>query len=344
MSHFTVLVVGSDVEGQLAPFQETGSGHEADRFLQDIDKTASILEEYNKHTVSRLRAPDGTLHSFFDAAGEWREEFSIPDTDDPLGMQLKRRKRFVPPGYEEVTLPAAEAGESLIAYCSEYHSLPAINECQSPNLTGAHKYGYSVFSHSGELLRAIDRTNPNGKWDWWEVGGRWNGFLWLTNGQRADSAEKGDVDTAAMEQHVADEARKRWAVFSKAVAGTPPAVPWKHFMHQVGEQLISWDEARAQYGEQPRVKALRVREVQDVLGWRASADDFPTTEAEYVAAAVASAFSTFAVVKDGVWAARGEMGWWACVSDEQNGWPQQFRRIWDSIPATERVTIVDCHV
>lgn len=38
-------------------------------------------------------------------------------------------------------------------------------------------------------------TNPNAKWDWFEVGGRWSGRLRLKNGERADSALLCDIDT-----------------------------------------------------------------------------------------------------------------------------------------------------
>lgn len=39
-------------------------------------------------------------------------------------------------------------------------------------------------------------TNPNAKWDWFEVGGRWSGRLRLKNGERADSALLCDIDTS----------------------------------------------------------------------------------------------------------------------------------------------------
>lgn len=38
-------------------------------------------------------------------------------------------------------------------------------------------------------------TNPNAKWDWFEVGGRWSNRLRLKNGERADSALLCDIDT-----------------------------------------------------------------------------------------------------------------------------------------------------
>lgn len=39
-------------------------------------------------------------------------------------------------------------------------------------------------------------TNPNAKWDWFEIGGRWSNRLRLKSGERADSALLNDIDTS----------------------------------------------------------------------------------------------------------------------------------------------------
>ena len=44
-----------------------------------------------------------------------------------------------------------------------------------------HKYGYAIVK-DGKLIKAVNRTNPNRKWDWWQMGGRWSGFLKLKEG------------------------------------------------------------------------------------------------------------------------------------------------------------------
>ena len=99
MSHFTVLVIGENPEQQLAPYHEFECTGCDDQYVQDIDKTEELRKEFAEHTVSRLRGPDGQLHSFFDDAGDWRPEFSQPD---PERFAPDQRKRFVPKGYEEV--------------------------------------------------------------------------------------------------------------------------------------------------------------------------------------------------------------------------------------------------
>lgn len=65
--------------------------------------------------------------------------------------------------------------------------------------------------------RVIRRTNPNAKWDWWSIGGRWTGLLRMKPGTdgvlgrrawcaeaaeigTADQARVADIDLAAMRE------------------------------------------------------------------------------------------------------------------------------------------------
>ena len=58
----------------------------------------------------------------------------------------------------------------------------------------------------------------------------------------------------------------------------------------------------------------------------------------------AKPLTAFAVLKDNEWAARGTMGWWACVSDERDDWDSQCQRLIDSIRDDQWITVVDCHI
>ncbi|EJU15135.1 hypothetical protein LH128_00090 [Sphingomonas sp. LH128] len=62
---------------------------------------------------------------------------------------------------------------------------------------------------SAEVLedgRCIRRTNPNKKWDWWTVGGRWTGLLTLKQGATGDLGHRAWCASAA-EAGTADRAR-----------------------------------------------------------------------------------------------------------------------------------------
>lgn len=57
-------------------------------------------------------------------------------------------------------------------------------------------------------------------------------------------------------------------------------------------------------------------------------------------------FSVFAVLKDGKWYERGEMGWWGCVFNEKekDKWQEEFNKLLKSLPENTLISIYDCHI
>ena len=58
------------------------------------------------------------------------------------------------------------------------------------------------------------------------------------------------------------------------------------------------------------------------------------------------ALTTYAVLKDGKWYERGQMGWFGISSNEKDPeeWSSNFYKLIDSLPEDTRLTIVDCHI
>ena len=54
----------------------------------------------------------------------------------------------------------------------------------------------------------------------------------------------------------------------------------------------------------------------------------------------------FAIIKDGHWIERGQMGWFAMVTDEKNKdeWDNEFYKIWDTINDDDLIVVLDCHI
>ena len=61
----------------------------------------------------------------------------------------------------------------------------------------------------GEGLRKTT-YNPDSKWDWYQVGGRWGGLLQKKDGIRADVAKVKDIDFKEMESKARENAEKSW--------------------------------------------------------------------------------------------------------------------------------------
>jgi len=390
VSHFTVLVIGKDVEKQLAPYHEFECTGDDDEYVQDIDETEELRKEYESSTVNRMKSSTGELEEtwgdkfFRDPTKEESEkigigigsgyvdgiEFYSKDWKDGKGYRPK--VRFEPEGWTKVTLPRKEI-ESFAEFCSSYHGHHIVPFGEQPDLKDKHKYGYTLVDANGEVVKAVDRTNPNRKWDWYQIGGRWNGFFKLKhpfriaidraiNGcdltprlgspganrldadykpptaDRADQCLKSDIDIDGMRHDATMRAEEKYDLYTRTVAGLPEIIVWDVIRDKHKDNI---EAARDEYNGQPGVRALRAN---DETMWE-EPKDFMCTRDEYIERARNGALATFAVVKDGKWYERGDMGWFGVVSDEkdENDWLSQFSSLVDSLPNDTLLTIVDAH-
>lgn len=290
MSHFTVLVIGDDIETALQPFHEFECTGEVDQFVQSVDITTECREK----------------------GLDW---FGLDDK--------------------------TVADESEV------------------NLHGAHKYGFAVVSATGEVVKAVNRTNPNKKWDWWQLGGRWSGFLKLKPGatgqngetglmgshfakgaDRADQARKGDIDIAGMRDEAGTKAGTEWD-HAHAITGGQPWEAWDVVRERHAGNI---DGARAAYAEQASVKALKAAD-QDRYGWQLD-DTLAGTREAFVQAARDRACTTYALLHNGEWSSKGRMGWFGMSDDkmDQQTWDHLVSSLIDGLPDDTLLSVVDCHI
>lgn len=339
MSHFTVLVVGKDHEKALAPFHEFECTGEDDEFVQDIDETEEDRQEYESHTHTKNRniatreLADTYSDQFYrDPTVEEQARIEKRDTKDLFtsskdwgeGRGYRARVRFVPEGWETVEIPSKEL-MTFADFIKYWHGRNAVIFGSKPELSGDHKYGYVLLNADGSVQKSIKRTNPNDKWDWYSVGGRWAGFFKLKPGVivaergeqswmqkmsgeaypegHADRAYKGDIDWAGMKASRIVEAEKAWADYDAQKDKHDAKDPYWHFGIQKGESREAFIKRKG-------------------------------------------SISTFAVIKDGKWYERGSMGWWAVISDEkdQDAWDREFMKLFESLPEDTLLTLVDCHI
>ena len=278
MSHFTVLVIGENIDEKLAPYsEELGVEPYIDIKREEIEKE---FAEVRKEAI---------MGSF--------KQFQM--YLDGYRGKVKRTPAYLQKYANEM---------SLSEFASEY-------------------YGQKV-DENGNLLTTY---NPNSKWDWYQIGGRWAGLLRVkddTDGIRGnpsllmdefeyksnevDSAQFGDIDWEKMLHD--PEQEKKLRDFWKSAINTEN------------------DKERFDKG---------------ILWTPKYYLDMYKTEDEYVRRL--TLFSTYAVVtNDGVWHGKGDMGWWGISSesnDEAADWDDGF---WNTFLANldpdTLITIVDCHI
>ena len=292
MSHFSVFVIGDNVDEQLAPYHEFECTGEDDQYVKDVDVTAECKEQ----------------------GLDW------------FGLEDK-----------------------------------TVTDLSQLDKAGVHKYGYALVDAAGDVIKAVNRTNPNKKWDWYQIGGRWSGFLKIKAGgegamgerswtnrdephdpTRADIARKGDIDFDGMRFEAGREAAEKFdaAMAALAAAGAPSV--WDRWDH-VRDVMFKGDieKARAHYNAQPCVKAL-----QGMTGFWDTPDVFLTTRSDYIERARNQACVPYALVHKSEWVGRGAMGWWGVSTGDadQDAWNRMVNEMLDALPDDTLITVVDCHI
>lgn len=339
MSHFSVLIIGDDIEKQLAPFQENNMGDCPKEFLEFKETETESLAEYETQKTDCYVSPEGKPHCKYD------ERFRVHSTDLLAPTTYK-----CPDGWSEREVPVKELYATFDEYMTEYCG----NKERDP-VIGRHGYW----------------ENPNKKWDWYRVGGRWAGHFRLKSGvtapaprpgyevkfgqempeeNTADTAAKKDIDFAGMRDDAANKAAMEYDFVAGVFGDLPEHKAWAEFA-----DIEDHEKRRAAYTSQPRVIAWREHgkdlpfsdrrqfPVDMVFG---NPDDFLVSREQYIKLARLRAGSTFAVLLNGKWYERGEMGWWACVSNEKDTetWLSMFHKMLDELPDDAQLTVVDCHI
>ena len=314
MSHFNLAVISDgtkSLDEMLAPFNEQA---EEPEYCEFANIEEECREKYENGTEEGVRVVStGEILSPYD------DVFLVKISEEEYHTRRSNGERGLHTRYQDgqYSYYGYEYGENELGefpLCKIYDTFEEYMESE----------GYT----KDEKMEAYGYWfNPNAKYDWWEIGGRWRGMLKATRGERGfryfgsageekegyyDIAKIKDVDFS-LDQDAYKRAIRFWEV---VVEGSPL---------QNGEK----DEDFCSYW---KVEYYRER----------------YGNKEQYAQEIAL-FSTFAVLTvDGEWHECGKMGWFGC-SDESadearewyNNWYDMF--IKNANPEHD-IIIVDCHI
>lgn len=229
--------------------------------------------------------------------------------------------------------------------------------------------------YDAETDRAYSMStyNPDSKWDYWRIGGRWGGYFRFKEGcedqvkefmpehgwdsspdfdpRSCDGGPKGALDLDGVREDRVREFLDRVREFETLVAGTPEALPWKAFCERAeAEEDYSWSQAREDYGSQSRVR--RIRESESDFRYMGDAIGSYQLDARELKIqteiARASAVPGYAVVTlEGKWMAPGEMGWFGMSSESESdkiGYLEVANAYIESLPDEVYLIALDCHI
>lgn len=291
--------------------------------------------------------------------------FSVFVIGEDAEKQLAPYHEFECTGVDDEYVQDVDVTEECREHGLEYYGLDKklVTSETDVDRAGEHMYGYALVTDpvnaDATLVKAVNRTNPNKKWDWYQLGGRWSGFLLAKAGcagvrgrpgvfgsqassdsNRFDVLRKGEIDFDGMRDQAGREAGENWDLV-RLVTGGKDWLSWEYLRDTAHKGDI--EAARTAYNEQSVLQALKSDD--RTRSWW-SYDEYLYPRDVYVQRARDSAVSPFALVMNGQWYERGSMGWWGMVADEKDAdtWNKRVSDLLDSIPDDTTISVVDCHI
>lgn len=329
MSHFSLIVVGgteATLAALMAPYNEQTDDRQ---FLEFQECEAEYRQKYETESVEMVRLVDGQLKY------TWDDDFKVRTSS------FFDTKKVYPEDSTLVQVPHKERFTSFEEFMAEWVEMPERDA--EHNL-----YGYW--------------RNPNAKWDWYSVGGRWMGYFKAKPGTclhlgqsgsfdntaapgTSDLLTLGEWDLTSQRAEAVAEARKRYETFYGLLGGRPLPPAWKAICAQHGDV----EKAREAYQADPTVRFMNEhKEVFEPYNgfFMDAGAEFGVPLETYLEKASAATGVPFAIIKDGQWYERGSMGWWGCVSDEKDydEWCRQVAALFDGLPQDTPLIAVDCHI
>tara|TARA_R110000796_G_scaffold1673_3_gene6973 strand:+ start:16063 stop:16899 length:837 start_codon:yes stop_codon:yes gene_type:complete len=257
---------------------------------------------------------------------------------------------------EDITMPRYEKGEVSEEDKKQFVDYYTKAKEANKNLTFEELYekeGKGWNDNSWKFRRGIwvetSTYNPNSKWDWYKIGGRWEGMLMDKQGNPCNSGLISELDFLTPRVEAEETALKYFDEVSALFKGgkvPQPKLTWEQILG--AGHIGDIDTKRKFYHNQTAmIEIAKVKEEnRDKFGFFFEPADFKCTREEYGKRAFNGAFSTYAMLKDGEWFEKGQMGWWGMSNDEftQADWDIEMNKMLDSLEDDVEVTIVDCHI
>lgn len=314
MSHFTVGVIlenpkgdndklNKDLEMALAPFQENNMGDCPKEYLEFNSVTEEEKETYETGTITKVKCPDGKLVSLFD------DMFKV---EGIIGIGSCSHKIPENAGFEKVEVPFKELFTTFEQYMKEYGDYELDEEMND--------YGYW--------------ENPNAKWDWWQVGGRWRDQL-LVKGENYVKGDRSLLDYS--------EDKKAPDGYTWASGGIIKDIDFDKMLEVndgYNKAIRFWElvveEQPLKDGEE---KPFNIYRKEYFIDQYRTKENYALHE---------STFMTYALLVDGQWISKGKMGWFGCddsTKEKKDAYLEKFKEIMSAEENQDKLfVVVDCHI
>jgi len=352
MSHFSVLVIGNDVEEQLEPFQENNMESCPAEYLEFIDIQDEYQEKWDKNEVEISNwYPDRDNISF--SRDQWvklnkKEVIDIESYKDNVFLSISNGDRLAVTyklrGTKGLSKPVyASVSKVEQKENNEYSfTLTPIYPPKRVKIQDVYKdfEEYCKLYHGSKVDSVKGRhgywENPDAKWDWYEIGGRWTGFFKLVS---EDKIKYPELATHGRSGLIAHDAKDGTAD-QVAVTDIDLVIPEEDLKKSYRFWEVYVEGAKKTTEEKQDNFCNHVFYKKEYYIERYK------TKENYAKAT--NSLQTYAVLRDGEWIEQGSMGWFGCSSEtheEAEEWSSSFYdKFIKDLPEETLLTVVDCHI
>ena len=190
-------------------------------------------------------------------------------------------------------------------------------------------------------------SNPDTKWDWYKLGGRWGGYFLLKpidelQDLGADDSELKELGVLTLKGKTVkddiyvDSALKKYIDTDRMrdVRGATACESYQRFLKEY-------------YND----KDLTADRLKQIAHWNFGIENISQEEGRFEPMALTDYmnsrrhFAPFAFLSKKGWFEKGEMGWFCSVANEksEDSWQSDFEQLWALINDDELVSLYDCH-
>ena len=180
--------------------------------------------------------------------------------------------------------------------------------------------------------------NPNSKWDWYQVGGRWCGSLKLKHSiEQKVKSEPSLMSLVGNAKEVIDnlnDENKTDHAQVKDIDFTPDLKDVEYYKR-------FWE---INVEDSPLKENEKSEDFENFYSKNYYLDKFKDKET-YIKQQ--TSFNTYAILYHGEWIEPNSMGWFGCsnaTKDEHNEFRKRFDEIMSNLNPEDWITVVDCHI
>jgi len=313
-------------------------------------KLFTIKQREGKQSINSHKTTKSMSHFIVMVIGENPEEQLEPYNEN---LQVEE--------YEVGEVSKEEKLRMMKYYTEQGHQFTSFSKCYAR--FGKEWDGKSCRKDKNGIWRKYSTYNPDSKWDWYVLGGRWSGdFIRLKpnatsgilgeagafeNEVGIDAALKGDIDFDTIRKEREEKARKYYQEIVIQCGGSIPKLElsWETIRDGEAFAQLSIDEKRILYHSQDSVIRWKNAGFENSF-FGPYLEDFQCTEEEFVNRSLLNTFIPYAFVINGEWYGSGDMGWCGISSNEMphEEWRNKVWNMLTSLPDDTLISFYDCHI